>query len=320
MNYITSKDKRLAIISSIIYILCITTITYGMFRNGLIGMRSVYIINMSADLFAMITGFILFMCCVIDVQKSGSDMKYIMYLVNITFLHVFSDAGSWLIEGTPGLEWLNMLDNTLYYVCESLTVFLIWRYMTSLIKLSTPFEHKLDKAVKYGMLVSLAMRILNIFTGIYFVIGDGNIYARGPLFAVSKTYVILVMIAIAYVIMKEREQLALYQVIAYVIFLCVPILIAMTTVMYYGLSLSAAVTMILLLLMYCVHNVAQGREKAAADYDLRLAKAIQENILPRTFLPTGTLMASPVASTSMPRLMPSEPESMMHLTLLPPIC
>ena len=44
------------------------------------------------------------------------------------------------------------------------------------------------------------------------------------------------------------------------------------------------------------------------------------NMRPSTLSPTGTLIESPVAVTSMPLLIPSEPESMMHFTVLLPMC
>ena len=283
MNVIGKKEKAGIIIASIVYVICIVLIIYGVFSMGLGKISSMYIVNISIDIFAMLTGFVLFLCCLIDVQKGGSDMKYIMYLINVCFLHVFADASTWLVEGTPGLEIFNLLDNTLFYMCESATVCLFWMYITSLIKFTDPIEKKLDMAVQYGLIISVVVRVLNMVGGFYFTIGPGNIYKRGAFFPVSKLYVALVMIAIAYVVIKERKQLALYQIIASLIFLGVPILAALFTVMVYGLSVTAALTMILLLLMYCVHNVAQGREKAAADRDLSVAAAIQENILPRTF-------------------------------------
>ncbi len=283
MNGIGKKEKAGIIIASIVYVICIMLIIYGMYSMGLGKISSMYIVNISIDIFAMLTGFVLFLCCLIDVQKGGSDMKYIMYLINVCFLHVFADASTWLVEGTPGLEIFNLLDNTLFYMCESATVCLFWMYITSLIKFTDPIEKKLDMAVRYGLIISVVVRALNMVGGFYFTIGPGNIYKRGAFFPVSKLYVALVMIAIAYVVIKERKQLALYQIIASFIFLGVPILAALFTVMVYGLSVTAALTMILLLLMYCVHNVAQGREKAAADRDLSVAAAIQENILPRTF-------------------------------------
>ena len=283
MEYISKRDRNRAIFTGVEFALCIVIIAYFMVRNGLSDMRPAYVINMSADLFAMVTGLILQICCLIDVQKTGNDIKYIMFLLAVTFLHVFSDAASWLIEGTPGLIALNMIDNTIYYLCESATVYFIWRYMTSLVKATPAYVRNLDKAVRYGLSLSILMRLINLFTGMYFRIGSDNIYVRGPLFPVSKIYTILVIIAVAYVIIKERDQLASHQFFASMIFLTVPVIVALVTVMFYGLSLSSAITMILLLLMYCVHNVTQGREKAAADYDLMLASAIQENILPRTF-------------------------------------
>ncbi|MCR5342833.1 MAG: PP2C family protein-serine/threonine phosphatase [Butyrivibrio sp.] len=43
--------------------------------------------------------------------------------------------------------------------------------------------------------------------------------------------------------------------------------------------------MLVILLMYCMLNVLQGRDKAIADRDLMLASSIQEHVLPRIFPP-----------------------------------
>ena len=283
MDRISKKEKTGIITASIVYVICIALIIWGMVTTRLESTPSMYVINMSIDLFAMLAGFVLFNCCIIDVRRSGADMKYIMLLINVCFLHVFADASTWIVEGRPGLEAFNLLDNTLFYICESATVCLLWMYITSIIKDKSTATEKVSKAVQFGLIVSVAVRVINMAGGFYFSIGPGNIYQRGPLFPLSKLYVVLVMIAIAYLIIRERSQLASYQLIAYGIFMAVPVLAALFTVMVYGISITAAITMILLLLLYCVHNVDQGREKAAAERDLSVAAAIQENILPRTF-------------------------------------
>ena len=91
MDRIGKREKAGIIASSAIYVICIALIVYGMFRSGLSDIPPMYVVNMSIDLFAMLTGFVLFNCCLIDVQKSGTDMKYIMLLINVCFLHVFAD-------------------------------------------------------------------------------------------------------------------------------------------------------------------------------------------------------------------------------------
>ena len=81
----------------------------------------------------------------------------------------------------------------------------------------------------------------------------------------------------------ERKQMQTYQIVAVMLYIITPFLAAVLTVTVYGLSVSNAIVMLTLLLMYCILNVSQGREKAAADRDLAVASSIQENILPRIF-------------------------------------
>ena len=53
--------------------------------------------------------------------------------------------------------------------------------------------------------------------------------------------------------------------------------------MIYGLSVASSVIMLILLLMYCVLNITQGKERAIADRDLAVASGIQKNVLPKIF-------------------------------------
>ena len=283
MEQIGNREKWTGIIASIIYVALIVMTGFLLWSRGIESIPAMYVINVSIDIFAMLTGFVLSICCLIDVQKSGTNIKYIMYLINITFLGILTDAGAWLVDGIADLRWLNILDNTLYYIYAPISACFFWMYVTSIIRLSTPLERKIDKFIQYGMTVPVALRIINLFTGIYFTVGTDGVYSRAPLYPLSKLYYALVLAAIAFVVIKERKQLAAYQIVAAILYILAPLAVAIFTVFVYGLSISAAATMLVLLLMYCVHNVSQGREKAAADRDLMVAAAIQENILPRTF-------------------------------------
>ena len=72
MKSLGKKDYRDAIASGIIYpILFALTIVFLCMR-GLSNLKDIYIVNISVDLFGMLMGYVLYICCLLDVRKSGT--------------------------------------------------------------------------------------------------------------------------------------------------------------------------------------------------------------------------------------------------------
>lgn len=78
---------------------------------------NLYLINIGVDIFGTLMGFVLFIACMIDVQKTGSDQRYFLRLLSVAFLGLFTDLVAWLVDGLPSMRVVNILDNTLYYLC-----------------------------------------------------------------------------------------------------------------------------------------------------------------------------------------------------------
>ena len=151
------------------------------------------------------------------------------------------------------------------------------------LKLDNKFVRLNGRVVVLGLLVPVLMRILNLFTGLYFTVSDDGIYSRSPLYPLSLVYVFGVMIGALVAVVMERKHLQRFQIATFFSYAIIPMVIGVVSALVYGLSLSAASVMLVILLMYGVLNVNQGREKAVADRDLTLAASIQENVLPKTF-------------------------------------
>jgi serine phosphatase RsbU (regulator of sigma subunit) len=96
-------------------------------------------------------------------------------------------------------------------------------------------------------------------------------------------YIFFALITVVVVIIKERKHLKPYQMVVFGIYTFAPFIAGVFTVFVYGLSISAGIVVLVLLLMYCMLNISQSTEKAIADRDLKVASAIQENMLPKTF-------------------------------------
>ena len=283
MEYLKKRDMYIAMISSAVYLAMAALCVIGLWLHGLENMPSIYVLNVGIEIFAMLTGYMLFVSCIIDVQKSGSDLKWFIYMVNVTIWWAFTDAGAWLLDGVAGLRALNCLDNTVLFICTSLSAYFFWKYLAGMVVMNRPFERVLDKLLKYIVIAAVVIRLVNIFTGMYFTVDADGVYQRGSLYLLSMISPVLTLLAVASVAIAERKQMQKYQKVATVLYIAAPFAATVLTALVYGLSVSSSVIMLVLLLMYCVLNVTQGREKALADRDLAVASGIQKNILPKIF-------------------------------------
>ncbi|WP_051656632.1 PP2C family protein-serine/threonine phosphatase [Butyrivibrio sp. AE3004] len=285
MDFISKKQKQRAILASIIYLVLLLLSVQFVFVRGLSDLKPVYIFNISGDIFGMFMGYILYICCLIDVQKTGNDLKWFLYLLNAAYFGVFTDSVAWLVDGVRELSYINFADNLLYYLCAPLEVFFFWKYTKNFLDIDKKTIKLIDGFQFYGCLVSILLSVSNVFTKFYFYVDQEGFYHRTDYYLISLIYVSFSIICTLTVIVLERKKLQSYQIVTLFMYVLGPTIVSIITVRIYGLSIINGVIMLFLLLMYCILNVVQGREKAIADRDLALASGIQEHILPRLFPP-----------------------------------
>ena len=283
MEFMTKKQIRNAVASMIVYPILFALCIVFVFLRGLGNLQDTYIINISMDLFGMLMGYVLYICCLIDMEKSESDLKNYFYLLNVTYLTLFLDACSWLVDGVPELRIANIVDNTLYFACSPIQAYFFWLYLSSFMKIEIKKYRSVNIMMNVGLAVALLSRAVNIFTGHYFTIGSDGVYHRSMFFPISIIYVSATLIAVSAIVIKERKRFKRFQLVVLAAYVLAPLSASFFTAFVYGLSVAPAVVMLTMLLIYCALNISQGREKAVADRDLSVASSIQENILPRIF-------------------------------------
>jgi len=283
MGYLKKDQIRKLIWTSMFCILMIVLTLVFLVLRGINHLEPIYLLNIGADLISMMMGYVLFICFVIDIQNNGADLRYLFPLLIVAYIGCFTDACAWMVDALPKLRLLNLLDNTIYYMCAPLEVCFFWFYTMSYLKLDNKIIKILGKAVLCGLFVALFLRIINIFTGIYFTVGADGIYSRSSTYAYSLIYTFLFSILALIVVTLEHKKLQAFQIATFYAYIIVPLVAGTIGAMTYGFSLIASAIMLIVLLIYGVLNLNQGIEKAAADRDLSLAASIQENVLPKIF-------------------------------------
>ena len=282
-SFIDKKKRVDVILTSFTYMGLIILSVFLVWKKGLPNLQDTYIINVSIDIFGMLVGYILFICALIDIQKTGANHKNYLYLLNVTFLGLFCDLISWLVDRDPSLRLINIIDNTVYYACMPIAAFFFWLYVRNVLRVESKMINVIGKIMLWLLIVAMISRIINLKTGMFFSVDEAGVYTRGPGYQVSMIYAYLTTIASVALIVKYRKNLPTYKIVILLLYVIVPTLAGIFTARVYGLSVSYGVVMLILLFMYCVLNIAQGREKAMVDRELSMATAIQEGSIPHIF-------------------------------------
>ena len=105
MNYLSKEQIRRLTAVSLFCVLMIFLTAQFLFMRGISNLEKIYILNIGCDLTSMVMGYVLFICFVIDVQKNGSDLRYLFMLLIVAFVGCFCDACAWLVDGLPELSF-----------------------------------------------------------------------------------------------------------------------------------------------------------------------------------------------------------------------
>lgn len=263
--------------------LAIVITIYFLAHKDITRMESVHVMSTGMDLAGMMIGIVLLICNYIDMQRGTGDNRYFRYLIQATFFGLITDAGAWLMNGAPDYRYLNILENTIFYIVTPLGLYFFWRYELQLIRSHDRFVSVADILIKTGTATVVFLCIVNIFTGIFFRIDENGYYARGPYYVVFMAFIYVVGVASFALIIRQRKSLSMRQIIVLMIYIFTPLPSIIMSTFMYGVSSNFVMSMIDMLIMYVILNIEQGRQKLEMENDLATASSIQQGVLPSTF-------------------------------------
>ena len=243
------------------------------------------IVNITADLCSMSLGYVLFLVSTIDRSRNRKNLTvYLLFLI-ACFNSAFLDEICWLVDGVPSLAYANAIANTFYYMAAPVMTFLFWRYVISYLDLRQREIRIVNVFMALGLAGAIILRIVNLGFGFYFYVSADGQYHRGPLYLLSDLYAYAGMVLTLFLVFLARKRFKTYQVVILYLYAFFPLAAGVLAIFTFGLSISSPVIMLVLLLMYCVLNVIQSRERSISENELHMATTIQIGMLPHTFPP-----------------------------------
>ncbi len=74
--YLSNKRKIQTILTGMVYLLLVIVGIYLVWLKKTDRLYPSYLINISVDLFGMLLGYVLFICSLIDVQRTGARQRW----------------------------------------------------------------------------------------------------------------------------------------------------------------------------------------------------------------------------------------------------
>ena len=250
-------------------------------RHGTLPVTS--IINISADIFSMALGYVLFICSTIDMSRNAANLNVYLLLLFTCFSTAFLDEIAWIVDGDITQIYLNAVVNTLYFMGAPVLSFLFWRYVVSYLGVEKKAIRVVNVILSAGLVAAVLIRLANLGFGFYFIITPDGRYHRGSLYLLSNLYAYATMILTLILVFLARNKFKTYQIVILYMYAFFPLAVGVLTIFTYGLSVSSPVIMLVLLLMYCVLNVIQSRDRSISENELKMATTIQVGMLPHNF-------------------------------------
>ena len=274
------------ILGSLFFIL---VIVIGIYKFDVIRTRSdlpvMSIVNVSADLCSMALGYVLFLVSTIDKSRNRKNLNAYLLLLIACFSSAFLDEVCWLVDGDVSMVYVNAIANTFYYMGAPVMAFLFWRYVVSYLDLEQKEVKIVNIFMAIGLVGAVIIRIVNLSFGFYFYISADGQYHRGKLYLLSNLYAYAAMVMTLFLVFLARKRFKTYQIVILYMYAFFPLAAGILAIFTFGLSISSPVIMLVLLLMYCVLNVIQSRERSISDRELQMATHIQTGMLPHVFPP-----------------------------------
>ena len=223
------------------------------------------VINISADLCCMALGYVLFICSIVDRSHNQKNLNTYLLLLFTCFSSAFLDEVCWLVDGNISHMYLNTVANSFYFMGAPVMAFLFWRYVVSYLDVENKNIKRFNYFLSGGLVLAVLTRMLNPLYGYYFYIRPDGYYQRGNLFLLSNLYPYSTMVLTLILVFLAKKRFKRYQIVILYLYAFFPLAVGIISVFTYGLSLSSPVIMLVLLLMYCVLNVIQSRDRSIYD-------------------------------------------------------
>ncbi|MDL2237375.1 histidine kinase [Christensenellaceae bacterium OttesenSCG-928-K19] len=262
------------------------------------------IINISIEIFASILSLVILICVLIsDNMKTHINRVFARVLIfNIAVM--LSDALAFYNFGrmAPHNFAMNYIGNYSTYLFSYLLIMAFSDYITTYFSTKTAVRKTALHAVYWVCGIAIALSVVALFNGMYFVIDENNVYHRQDWYWLSQALGIIGMLINAWLIWRYRKHLNRMESFALACYIILPVIAVVIQMLVYGLVSVYVASTFTILVIYVGMQAQQAKnmqEKELALSESRVSimiSQIQPHFLYNTLVSIGALCDTDAAA------------------------
>lgn len=165
------------------------------------------------------------------------DHKLFLSALVFSLVQSVTESATFLIDGRPGLEWLNLAVNVVLYI-DNITFAFVWTlYIDYKLFADVDRLKRVYPLVAIPALLVAAGSLVNLFTPVFFRIAAGNVYQRTGAFVLSLAAVYLYLLYGVVLVYVNRNKVNKYLFLPVLIFVTPICISSLLQFHFYGYSL-----------------------------------------------------------------------------------
>lgn len=216
-------------------------------------------------------------CLCVSREYGREKRNDLIWMELVTAVVLFSDAGAWGVQGTPGemSRFLMYFTNLIVYGGLYLVLLLFHRYVCCYLfekEKEVPVHARVVELIGCG---GLLLVVVSQFSDLYYYIDAQNVYHRSETFPISMLILLVGMLAELSLLIEYRDRLTRGRLVAMCVCLLLPVSVAGVQFVQEGISMIDLSLGVAMLLLFVVATTSRNRELAKAE---KIKEQIRERL------------------------------------------
>ena len=216
-------------------------------------------------------------CLCVSREYGREKRNDLIWMELVTAVVLFSDAGAWGVQGTPGemSRFLMYFTNLIVYGGLYLVLLLFHRYVCCYLfekEKEVPVRARVVELIGCG---GLLLVVVSQFSDLYYDIDAQNVYHRSETFPISMLILLVGMLAELSLLIEYRDRLTRGRLVAMCVCLLLPVSVAGVQFVHEGISMIDLSLGVAMLLLFVVATTSRNRELAEAE---KIKEQIRERL------------------------------------------
>ena len=236
---------------------------------------TMYMLNIVIDVFGVAISFVGFVSSIIASRINHMVKRYFITLFIFMMIYVLSNLLGLIFRGSAGGVYRIILymANFCEFLFSGLLAYMVSNYLVDISVKEEKRKQRIKAIFVFLLTFYIFMLLVSQFTGLYYVIGEDNIYHRSSLFPLSFISPAIMLLIDLGILIESRKTLSLNQKTAFWAYLVLPVIGIILQIFIYGIDFIVIATVLAGIVMFILVVIDQTERNIRAEMENENIKA-----------------------------------------------